>query len=378
MSLQEERQRWHLTEDPNNYRSLSSSNASTLPHCDVDYATVREHLSFLGVGRRLQAQIFAILAAILHLGNLGFRDSSSDDDECYVQDNESLVLIAGMLGLRPEALETALTTKLGIQITCSQAEQKRDALARTLYTALFTWLIHTFNEKLWKPDDGTWANYIAVLDLPGFVGGSQEEHGYHRLLLNFANELLNEFAIDRLYRDKAEELLIEGLETPAAEEMMEHGEVMELLGGLRTGILSVVDAETARCSDVDRIGQQIYEEYAHSPRFVPSERSRRLFGVVHHGGNICRYDVADFHQTNADTMLKDFVGLFKGSEEESGTSNPFIQSIFAELSGSTTEDVSISSKGNSLRRNKSDRNAPQEANISDPHLGATVGEQVGP
>lgn len=55
-----------------------------------------------------------------------------------------------------------------------------------------------------------------------------------------------------------------------------------------------------------------------------------LFGVRHHGDEV-QYDASDFLELNAENQIcADFIALFRGGAETTGSSNPFIANLFSE------------------------------------------------
>jgi myosin heavy subunit len=101
---------------------------------------------------QVQAAIFTIVAAVLHLGNATFIANPNDDAACLLESEVSkrhLMWAAELLQVPAQGLHHSLTTKtiqtpdgaIVSPITAAAAEFNRDSLAKTIYARLFDWLV---------------------------------------------------------------------------------------------------------------------------------------------------------------------------------------------------------------------------------------------
>ena len=168
-----------------------------------DFAETVECLARLGLATEEQNSVFALAAAVLHLGNVSFEESPAGDHAAVVTEasRPSLNMACNLMGLKEEDVEEAILTKLLTisgktikkQSTVSMAEDKRDALAKMTYSSLFLWLVQSVNETLRHDNDETLdsdekVGFIGVLDIYGFE--CFEVNGYEQLLINYCNEKL--------------------------------------------------------------------------------------------------------------------------------------------------------------------------------------------
>ena len=81
------------------------------------FATTRGCLASLGLSEQTQTEIFKIIAAILHLGNVGFSETSAGGSDIDTGESEShLANVATLLKIEASDLATALTKrKLSVQ-----------------------------------------------------------------------------------------------------------------------------------------------------------------------------------------------------------------------------------------------------------------------
>lgn len=167
------------------------------------FAETTECLARVGLTTNEQNAVYAISAAVLHLGNITFEESDAGDHSAIIAEasRPSLQKACDLLGLKEEEVTGAILTKqLNIggktikkPSTIAMAEDKRDALAKMTYSSLFLWLVQSINSTLSEPEakndpeDGK-IGFIGVLDIYGFE--TFEVNGYEQLLINYCNEKL--------------------------------------------------------------------------------------------------------------------------------------------------------------------------------------------
>lgn len=191
----------------------------------------KECLSRLGVSPHQQATLFAMTAAVLHLGNVQFETKTDENEnECAAVTDisrSSLSKACDLLGLDEVAVEEAILTKRlivnGKTIKKSQsiglAADKRDALAKMTYSNMFLWLVQCINETLLQSSIGSEdrrvvaeheIGFIGVLDIYGFE--CFEANGYEQFLINYCNEKLQRHFNRHLFEVEQELYANEGVD----------------------------------------------------------------------------------------------------------------------------------------------------------------------
>jgi len=185
--------------DPSGFEYLSQNNLYKRCTNDdsLDGRELRSALKAFGIGVRQQAQIFQLIAAILHLGNIVFVDTKNGQETCEIKNYQLVEFIAELLGVTAEALENVLTYQTKCirkdvfteYLDAASASRQRDNLANTLYSLIFNWNIEKINSKLCRDDESD--NFIGVVDLFGFQ--NLKNNQFDQFLSNYSAEKLQFF-----------------------------------------------------------------------------------------------------------------------------------------------------------------------------------------
>ncbi|OAQ29907.1 glycosyltransferase family 2 protein [Linnemannia elongata AG-77] len=325
------------------YLSPASLNRNrTLSGMDdaVEFGKLKNALKVLGFQKRQVAQIFQLLAAVLHLGNLTFmEDSSHTNDACVVRNVDSLIFVADILGVDPNALQNTLTykTKLIKKELCSVfldaqgAEAQRDELAQALYSLLFSWMVEFFNVKLC---DETPANFIGVVDMFGFQQFTV--NGLDQFCVNYSNERLHQFFLNRVFEADQADFELEGIsESIPRINFFDNSACLQMLGqengeeGL-IGIMSSQSRHLSRKTDATML-EAFSKQYSRHDSLTVTRNMNVFpsFTVQHYLAPVT-YRVEGWLEQNVDNLSSDFVTLFRGGPGVSPSMNPFVQGLFTD------------------------------------------------
>lgn len=147
--------------------------------------------------------VLSIIAGILHLGQVKFESKMSEGgQEIAVLGNEQTVADAAkLLGVDLSKLITALTVRImvtrgeeiRIELAPDKASDARDSLAKTIYGALFLWVVKQVNNSIKWENDADIRSSSGVLDIFGFESfavNSFEQVSYNGFLELFMSLLL--------------------------------------------------------------------------------------------------------------------------------------------------------------------------------------------
>jgi myosin heavy subunit len=247
------------------FQLLSQGRSSDSDACGeaaaAEFVRVTSALAAVGAtGPDIQS-VGQVLAAILLLGNISF--CADGDDKAVVDDSCGawLEAAAPLLGVDAASLGVRLTSRTvhsgrgstyAIRYTVAHAEGARDGLARELYSRLFAWLVARVNASLAPPAAGPESaaaagsggtapcNYIAILDIFGFE--SLAHNSLEQLLINHANETLQQFFMERTMGAELAMYAEEGVRVPPIR-VPDNGRCVELVHRRPSGIVWLIEDE---------------------------------------------------------------------------------------------------------------------------------------
>lgn len=155
-----------------NYLNQGGLATLSIPGVDdaEEFRVTQKALSVVGITIERQWQIFKLLAALLHLGNMGI--SASGQTALLPDDDRSLGLATQLLGLDKLEFKKWLlkkqiitrTDKIVSNLTAQQAGVVKDGVAKYIYASLFEWLVAITNESLTNEGvEGKVKSFIGVL-----------------------------------------------------------------------------------------------------------------------------------------------------------------------------------------------------------------------
>jgi myosin heavy subunit len=312
-------------------------------------------LTSIGLSDDEQQSVFAIVAAILHLGNVQFEDDNEHGGETAIvmeSSKPSLCVACELLGLYVEKVTEAILTKVivvnGKAISKPQsvamAEDKRDAFAKMTYSYLFLWLINCINDKLRDTTTTTSATtvssspkrftsilntdrkgFIGVLDIYGFE--CFDMNGFEQLLINYCNEKLQRHFNRHLFEVEQELYSSEGVDWSYIT-FHDNRLCIELIegGSGSVGILHTLDDAWGGMGTIDKKDEkfmkQILDKFGTGgdmeghPHFISSKfKHDRDFSIIHYAGEV-KYTVDGFVEKNMDTMSNELRELGEKSTNE--------------------------------------------------------------
>ena len=122
-------------------------------------ATSQTALATVGFSMDEQFDLFRILAAILHIGNIQFKSDSSD--QAMFDTNDVVERVCHLIGVSVKDFTRAVlrpTVKAGREIvtqqrTKRQAEDELAALCKTMYEKTFGSIVERINKALDRRED---------------------------------------------------------------------------------------------------------------------------------------------------------------------------------------------------------------------------------
>nr|CCA17136.1 myosin 29 putative [Albugo laibachii Nc14] len=382
---------------PNEYEYLRHSQCFSIAGCDdkEQFEVTKHCMRTIGMEESKQKMIFELLAAVLHLGNVQFKDDNEATDLADATDVQTLCLVAQLLGVNVQNLQHVLLSRqlfVGGKVIIQQqnVEQvldKRDALAKALYASGFIWLVAELNRTISSPEL-RWG-FIGVLDIYGFE--KFEWNTFEQLCINYANEKLQRHFNQHMLEVEQEEYSREGIDWQYIE-FVDNQQCLDLIEAKvngKPGIFITLDdiwrykGEEANRKfvallhgsfgrDANAAGAIAYK--TQNDWFIhPKVDGHKLFGIRHFAGDVI-YDASGFNEKNNETVNEEMKELIQES------TNPFICEIFASFRSEGNTPVKRGSEFGLLSRrpNDSDDKLPtgKTRNLREVSVGAQFRTQL--
>jgi len=206
----------------------------------------------------------------------------------------------------------------------AQAAQTRDAVAKSVYSRLFDFLVNRVNKALDVSRAAEAAQLdvdallsIGVLDIYGFE--IFESNGFEQFCINYVNEKLQQIFIELTLKSEQEEYEREGIEWRPIP-FFNNQTVCELIEGRRPapGIFLVLDdtCKTMHSRGGAELDRGFHDKVcgAHSSHAHFTRSGSSTFTVQHYAGQVA-YSVKGFGLCNVDALRKDLLLLLQKSED---------------------------------------------------------------
>ncbi|XP_045575023.1 unconventional myosin-Ie isoform X1 [Salmo salar] len=317
---------------PDYYLYLNQSGTYTVEDVNdkKEFSDTMEAMSVVGLSVDDQDMVLQIVAGILHLGNIAFRE---EGNYAVVESEDFLAFPAYLLGISQEGLKNKLTSRImdskwggktesiAVTLNTEQASFTRDALSKALYSRLFDFLVDSINKAIQKDHEEF---NIGVLDIYGFE--IFQKNGFEQFCINFVNEKLQQIFIELTLKAEQEEYVQEGIKwTPI--EYFNNKVVCDLIESKLNppGIMSILDDVCATMhAKGEGADQTLIQKLQAGISSHEHFNSWNKGFIVHHYAGKVSYDVSGFCERNRDVLFNDIIELMQSSEFA------FIKTLFPE------------------------------------------------
>lgn len=343
-----ERQEWGLL-PVEHFDYLNQGGSPIIDGVDdkADFEATRQSLSTIGVSRDKQAEIFVLLGALLHLGNV--KISATRTDSVLPASEPSLVRACKMLGV--DASEFAKWTvkkqlitrgeRIMSNLTQQQAVVVRDSVAKYLYSSLFDWLVESINDGLSTEEVNNRANsFIGVLDIYGFEHFAK--NSFEQFCINYANEKLQQEFNQHVFKLEQEEYLREEIDWTFID-FSDNQPCIDLIEA-KLGVLSLLDEESRLPMGSDEhFVTKLHHNFAgDKSKFYKKPRfGKSAFTVCHYAIDVT-YESDGFIEKNRDTVPDEHMEVLRLS------SNTFLNEVLDAASIVREKDSAIAANAKTI------------------------------
>lgn len=315
---------------PTGYSYTSKSKCYDVQGIDdiADFKETVNAMKVIGLAQGEQDEIFRMLAAILWIGNISYREN--DEGNAEVADQSVIDFVAYLLEVDSAAVNKAMTTRTietsrggrrgsayDVPLNIAQATASRDALSMGIYTRMFDWIVERVNLSL-KARQAV-KHSIGILDIYGFE--IFERNSFEQLCINYVNEKLQQIFIQLTLKTEQEEYAKEQIQwTPI--KYFDNKVVCELIEEKRPpGVFAALNDACATAHADPSAADGTFAQRLNAlsnPNFAPRQGQ---FVIKHYAGDV-NYAIDGMTDKNKDQLLKDLLNLAGQS------SNNFVHTLF--------------------------------------------------
>jgi myosin-5 len=274
------------------------------------FRTVTEAMNIVHISKEDQENVFAMVSAVLWLGDVSFTVIDNENHVEIIVDEASKT-VAELLGCSIEDLNLALSKRhmkvnnenIVQKLTLAQATDTRDALAKSVYASLFEWLVEQINKSLSVGKRRT-GRSISILDIYGFE--SFDKNSFEQFCINYANERLQQHFNRHLFKLEQEEYVEDGIDW-AKVDFEDNQDCLNLFEKKPLGLLSLLDEESTFPNATDLTFANKLKQHLDSNSCFRGERGK-AFAVRHYAGEVA-YDTSGFLEKNRDLLHMDSIQL---------------------------------------------------------------------
>ncbi|XP_078124453.1 unconventional myosin-XV [Sander vitreus] len=278
--------------------------------------------------------IYRLLSSVLHLGNVYFQPHQAEGQEvASVVSAQEIRVVAELLQVSPDGLQKSVTfkqtdtvrEKIFTPLTVESAVDARDAVAKILYSLLFSWLTERINRRVYPRNE---ALSISILDIYGFE--ELQVNSFEQLCINYANETLQFFFNRVIFQEEQEEYMREQIMWQ--QQPFSHNQAcLDLIAAKPHGILRILDDQCGFPQATDHTFlQKCHYHHGNNPLYARPKMPLPEFTLKHYAGKVT-YQVHKFLDKNFNTVRQDVLDLFIQSK------NRMVSSFFLKHSESGSQ-----------------------------------------
>uniref|UniRef100_A0A673IR59 Unconventional myosin-XV-like n=1 Tax=Sinocyclocheilus rhinocerous TaxID=307959 RepID=A0A673IR59_9TELE len=284
-----------------------------------DFRRLLSAMEILHFSAEDQSGIFRILSSILHLGNVFFERYETESQEvASVVSAQEIRVVAEILQISPEGLQKSITfkvtetmrEKIFTPLTVESAIDARDAVAKILYSLLFSWLTDRINRQVYPRNE---ALSISILDIYGFE--DLTFNSFEQLCINYANEYLQFFFNRVIFKEEQDEYNREQIsweEVPFSDNQA----CIDLIAAKPHGILRILDDQSGFPQATDHTFlQKCHYHHGNNPLYSKPKMPLPEFTIKHYAGKVT-YQVHKCLDKNYDQVRQDVLDLFIQSKNK--------------------------------------------------------------
>lgn len=245
----EDKKKLFLT-SPSSYRYLTGGNCIECEGRDdaSEFSDIHSAMKVLCFSDQEIWEVYKLLAAILHTGNIKCKATVIDNlDATEITERVSVERVSSLLEVPGQLLVDALTRKTLFAhgetvistLSRDQSVDVANAFTKGIYGRLFVFIVRKINAAIYKPKTSM-RSAIGVLDIFGFE--NFDHNSFEQFCINFANENLQQFFVQHIFKLEQEEYNNEGINWRHIE-FVDNQDALDLIATKQLNIMALIDEE---------------------------------------------------------------------------------------------------------------------------------------
>lgn len=282
-----------------------------------------EAIDILGFSNDERMSLFKCTTSVINMGEMKFKQRPREE-QAEADGTAEAEKVAFLLGVNAKDLLNSFLkpkVKVGNEFVTKgqnldQVNFAVNALAKSLYSRLFTWLVARVNKTL---DTKVKRQYfIGVLDIAGFE--IFDENGFEQICINYTNERLQQFFNHHMFVQEQEEYKKENIQWTFIDFGMDLQACIDLIEK-PMGIMSILEEECMFPKATDQtFRQKLYDNHlGKSPNFAkpkpPKAGQKEAHFELHHYAGSVPYNISGWLDKNKDPLNDTVVTLLQESKE---------------------------------------------------------------
>lgn len=314
---------------PDEFTYTNQGDSPTVDTIDdlKQFEETKDALCLLGIDEKTQMMIFQIMSAVLHFGNVDIRPGDRESSKIE-KDNENLPILCELLGIDVVQMKQWLCCRkivtvrevLTKPLRHDIAVFSRDALAKHIYSQLFSWIVNKINKAM-APTSKKPKGFIGVLDIYGFE--MFDFNSFEQFCINYANEKLQQQFTQHVFKLEQEEYLKEKIEWSFID-FYDNQPCIDLIEN-KLGVLDLLDEECMLPKGADdNWCRKLYSKHSEKKHFSKPRTSNTSF-IIHHFADKVEYQSEGFVEKNRDNVNDEHLKILRASQFE------FVANLFRDM-----------------------------------------------
>ncbi|KAF4093514.1 hypothetical protein AMELA_G00002820 [Ameiurus melas] len=311
-----------ITTNPYDYPMISQGEITVKSIDDVEeFVATDTAIDILGFNADEKINIYKLTGAVMHHGNMKFKQKQRRSKQAAERGTEVADKIAYLLGLNSADMLKALCyprVKVGNEFvtkgqTVPQVNNAVSALCKSIYEKMFLWMVIRINEMLDTKQQRQF--FIGVLDIAGFE--IFDFNSLEQLCINFTNEKLQQFFNHHMFVLEQEEYKKEGIVWEFIDFGMDLAACIELIEK-PMGIFSILEEECMFPKATDTsFKNKLHDQHlgkcnAFQKPKPAKGKAEAHFSLVHYAGTV-DYNISGWLDKNKDPLNDSVVQLYQKS-----------------------------------------------------------------